>query len=133
VVGNGYARERAVSTAAGRVEVCAPRVDDRRDGQRFTSAILPPCMRRSPKVTEVLPILYLRGLSTGDFAPALEGFFGSDAGLSASTVQRLTVLLPAGCNRRLVLRTSGGLRRPLLSTSHPQLLGIALDPQTRMR
>ncbi len=47
-------------------------------------------MRRSPKVTEVLPILYLRGLSTSDFAPALEGFFGTDAGLSASTVQRLT-------------------------------------------
>ena len=47
-------------------------------------------MRRSPKVTEVLPLLYLRGLSTGDFAPALAGFFGSEAGLSASTVQRLT-------------------------------------------
>jgi putative transposase len=47
-------------------------------------------MRRSPKVTEVLPILYLRGLSSGDFAPALAGFFGSDAGLSASTVMRLT-------------------------------------------
>jgi transposase-like protein len=47
-------------------------------------------MRRSPKVTEVLPLLYLRGLSTNDFAPALEGFFGSDAGLSASTIQRLT-------------------------------------------
>ncbi len=47
-------------------------------------------MRKSPKVTEVLPVLYLRGLSTGDFAPALEGFFGSDAGLSASTVNRLT-------------------------------------------
>ena len=90
VVGNGYARKREITTAAGRVEVRAPRVDDRRDGKAFTSAILPPYMRRSPKVTEVLPILYLRGLSTGDFAPALEGFFGSAAGLSASTVQRLT-------------------------------------------
>ncbi len=48
-------------------------------------------MRKSPKVTEVLPILYLRGLSTGDFAPALGEFFGSEAGLSASTVNRLTV------------------------------------------
>jgi transposase-like protein len=47
-------------------------------------------MRRSPKVTEVLPVLYLRGLSTGDFAPALGEFFGSGAGLSASTVARLT-------------------------------------------
>ena len=90
VVGNGYHAEREVTTAAGRVEVQAPRVDDRRDGHRFTSAILPPYMRRSPKVTEVLPILYLRGLSTNDFAPALEGFFGSAAGLSASTIARLT-------------------------------------------
>jgi len=90
VVGNGHHRPREITTAAGRVEVTAPRVDDRRDGHRFTSAILPPYMRRSPKVTEVLPVLYLRGLSTNDFVPALEGFFGSAAGLSASTIQRLT-------------------------------------------
>jgi putative transposase len=90
VVGNGYARPRDVMTGAGMVEATAPRVDDRRDGERFSSAILPPYMRRSPKVTEVLPILYLRGLSTGDFVPALSAFFGSGAGLSASTVQRLT-------------------------------------------
>ncbi|MBW3605144.1 MAG: IS256 family transposase [Actinobacteria bacterium] len=90
VVGNGHHRPRQITTAAGRVEVSAPRVDDRREGHQFTSAILPPYMRRSPKVTEVLPVLYLRGLSTNDFAPALEGFFGSAAGLSASTVQRLT-------------------------------------------
>jgi transposase-like protein len=90
VVGNGRARSREVMTGAGMVEVTAPRVDDRRDGERFSSAILPPYMRRSPKVTEVLPILYLRGLSTSDFAPALSEFFGSDAGLSASTVARLT-------------------------------------------
>jgi putative transposase len=90
VVGNGYHQLREITTAAGRVEVTAPRVDDRRDGHQFTSAILPPYMRRSPKVTEVLPVLYLRGLSTNDFAPALEGFFGSAAGLSPSTIQRLT-------------------------------------------
>ncbi len=90
VVGNGFARAREVTTGAGMVEVAAPRVDDRREGERFSSAILPAYMRKSPKVTEVLPILYLRGLSTGDFAPALGGFFGSDAGLSASTVNRLT-------------------------------------------
>ena len=91
VVGNGYARPREVVTGAGAVEVTAPRVDDRREGQRFSSAILPAYMRKSPKVTEVLPILYLRGLSTGDFAPALGEFFGSEAGLSASSVNRLTV------------------------------------------
>ena len=90
VVANGYARAREVMTGAGTVEVTAPRVDDRRDGERFSSAILPPYMRRSPKVTEVLPILYLRGLSTGDFVPALSAFFGSDAGLSASSICRLT-------------------------------------------
>jgi len=90
VVGNGYAREREITTAAGRVAVRAPRVRDRRADEQFISAILPPYMRRSPKVSEVLPLLYLRGLSTGDFVPALGAFFGSEAGLSASTVQRLT-------------------------------------------
>jgi putative transposase len=93
---NGHARPRTVTTAAGEVEVSAPRVDDRRvdEGtghkQRFRSEILPPWCRKSPKVTEVLPLLYLHGMSSGDFAPALEGFFGSAAGLSASVVTRLT-------------------------------------------
>ena len=90
VVANGYARQRTVTTGAGPVEVKAPRVEDRREGERYRSAILPVYMRKSPKVTEVLPLLYLRGLSTGDFAPALAQFLGSEAGLSASTVQRLT-------------------------------------------
>jgi transposase-like protein len=90
VVANGYAREREVMTGAGMVEVKAPRVDDRREGEHYRSVILPAYMRKSPKVTEVLPVMYLRGLSTGDFAPALAEFFGSSAGLSASTVQRLT-------------------------------------------
>ena len=90
VVANGYARQRTVVTGAGPVEVKAPRVEDRREGERYRWAILPVYMRKSPKVTEVLPLLYLRGLSTGDFAPALAQFLGSEAGLSASTVQRLT-------------------------------------------
>ncbi len=90
VVGNGCARPREITTAAGRVAVQAPRVDDRRPGERYISALLPPYMRRSPKVTEVLPLLYLRELSTGDFLPALSAFFGSEAGLSASAVGRLT-------------------------------------------
>jgi putative transposase len=59
--------------------------------RRFSSAILPPWARKSPKVTEVLPLLYLHGLSTGDFVPVLEQFLGSAAGLSAATVTRLTV------------------------------------------
>ncbi len=95
VVRNGYAREREVLLGAGAVEVRAPRVNDKRmdkDGKRrrFKSLILPPYMRRSPKVCEVLPLLYLHGLSSGDFLPALREFFGSEAGLSASTVTRLT-------------------------------------------
>jgi transposase-like protein len=65
-------------------------VNDRRQGVCFRSAILPPWARRSPKVTEVLPVLYLRGISSKDFVPALAEFFGSEAGLSASTIQRLT-------------------------------------------
>jgi transposase-like protein len=60
------------------------------DGALGSWAILPAYMRKSPKVTEVLPLLYLRGLSTGDFVPALAQFLGSEAGLSPSTVQRLT-------------------------------------------
>lgn len=92
---NGRAREREILTGCGRVEVKAPRVDDRRvdeegNRRRFKSVILPPYMRRSPKVTEVLPMLYLHGLSSGDFIPALEEFFGTEAGLSASTITRLT-------------------------------------------
>lgn len=67
VVRDGSARERTVTLGAGVVKVRAPRVHDRRPGQRFTSRILPPYMRRSPRLEEALPVLYLRGLSTGDF------------------------------------------------------------------
>ena len=90
VVRNGVAEPRTVTTAAGELEIQAPRVHDRCAGRRFTSAILPPWARRSPKVADVLPVLYLRGISTKDFEPALAEFFGSEAGLSASTIQRLT-------------------------------------------
>ncbi|WP_370332562.1 IS256 family transposase [Mycolicibacterium hippocampi] len=91
VVGNGHQPARDIVTGAGPIEVRKPRVHDPREGHRFASAILPAYMRKSAKVTEVLPLLYLRGLSTGDFAPALTEFFGTDAGLSSSTIQRLTV------------------------------------------
>jgi transposase-like protein len=96
VVRNGHAVPRSVMTAAGAIEVHAPRVNDKRideaTGQRkrFSSAILPAWCRRSPKISEVLPLLYLHGLSGGDFVPALEQFLGSSAGLSASTITRLT-------------------------------------------
>lgn len=96
VVRNGYHQPREVLTAAGAVEVKAPRVNDRRidpdsgQRQRFSSAILPAWARKSPQMSEVLPLLYLHGLSTSDFGPALEQFLGSGAGLSASTITRLT-------------------------------------------
>ena len=96
VVRNGHHAEREVTTAAGAVPVRAPRVNDKRTDEatgermRFSSAILPAWARKSPRVAEVLPLLYLHGLSSSDFAPALEQFLGSDAGLSAATVTRLT-------------------------------------------
>jgi transposase-like protein len=96
VVRNGYHAEREVTTAAGAVPVRAPRVNDKRidevtgERRRFSSAILPAWARKSPKVGEVLPLLYLHGLSSCDFAPALEQFLGTGGGLSAATITRLT-------------------------------------------
>lgn len=96
VVRNGSARGRTVVAGAGAIEVQAPRVNDRRvdpatgERQGFRSSILPPYARRSPKVAEVLPLLYLHGLSSKDFVPALAEFFGTSAGLSAAAITRLT-------------------------------------------
>lgn len=96
VVRNGYHHERQVMTAAGAVAVHAPRINDKRidaetsERQRFSSKILPAWARKSPEISAVLPLLYLHGLSSGDFGPALEQFLGSGAGLSAATITRLT-------------------------------------------
>ena len=96
VVRNGHVVPRQVLTSAGAVAVRAPRVNDKRvdetSGERrqFSAAILPAWCRKSPKINEVLPLLYLHGLSSKDFTPALEGFLGTDAGLSAATITRLT-------------------------------------------
>jgi len=96
VVRNGYHDERQVATAAGAVRVRQPRVNDRRideatgERKRFASAILPAWARKSPQIAEVLPLLYLHGLSSGDFIPALEQFLGASHGLSSATVTRLT-------------------------------------------
>src|SRR3954447_10851462 len=96
VVRNGRARERRVTVGSGTVAVQAPRGNDKRvdertgERQKFSSKILPAYARRSPKVNDVLPVLYLRGLSTGDFRPALGQLLGEDAaGLSPSTISRL--------------------------------------------
>lgn len=96
VVRNGYHEPRSITTAAGSVPVRQPRVNDKRvdpdTGERakFSSVILPAWARKSPGVAEVLPLLYLHGLSSSDFGPALEEFLGSGHGLSASTITRLT-------------------------------------------
>ena len=91
VVRNGKSHhERTVQMGAGSVKIQAPRVDDRRPEQRFTSEFLPPYMRRSPRLEEAVPVLYLKGLSTGDFSEALEALLGSKAaGFSATTITRL--------------------------------------------
>jgi len=96
VVRNGYHQSREVLTSAGAVQVTVPRVNDKRtdpqtgERKRFSSAILPPWARKTPKVTEVLPLLYLHGLSSGDFVPALGQFLGSSAGLSGPVITKLT-------------------------------------------
>jgi len=96
VVRNGFHAEREVTTAAGAVPVRAPRVNDKRtdevtgERKRFASAILPAWARKSPRVAEVLPLLYLHGLSSSDFGPALEQFLGTSNGLSPATITRMT-------------------------------------------
>ena len=91
VVRNGRSHhERTIQLGAGSIKIKPPRVNDRRPDERFTSKILPPYMRRSPRIDEALPVLYLRGLSTGDFPEALEALLGPEAtGFSASTITRL--------------------------------------------
>ncbi|GGP87063.1 hypothetical protein GCM10010231_66440 [Streptomyces sindenensis] len=101
VVRNGYNQPRSVTTAAGTVEVRAPRVNDKRideatgERKRFSSAILPPWCRKSPKISEVLPLLYLHGLSSGDFVPALEQFSAPrPASVSSTTPSPWTCASP---------------------------------------
>jgi transposase-like protein len=94
VVRNGYLPERQLLTGAGRLEVEQPRVRDNtpeRDQRvRFSSSILPPYLRRSKTIDELIPWLYLKGISTGDFQEALQSLLGEDApGLSANVIVRL--------------------------------------------
>lgn len=93
VVRNGYAAPRTILTGVGPLEVTMPRAHDRRpEGQRerFTSQILPPYLRKAKAIDELIPWLYLKGVSTGDFTEALQSLLGPDCpGLSASTVTRL--------------------------------------------
>jgi transposase-like protein len=95
VTRNGHARARTILTGLGPLNVQAPRVEDRRRDEqgrklRFTSKILPPYLRKTKSMEELIPWLYLKGISTGDFTEALAALLGPDCpGLSASTVVRL--------------------------------------------
>ena len=86
VVRNGYHQPREVLTSAGAIEVTAPRVNDKRTDpatggrKRFSSAILPPWARKTPKITEVLPLLYLHGLSSGTSCPRSESSWARRTG-----------------------------------------------------
>ncbi len=96
LVRNGHAPERQIQTGIGPLEVRRPKIRDRAsvtDGEpiRFTSAVLPAYLRRTKNIEELLPWLYLKGVSTGEFAEALTALLGPQApGLSATTVRRLT-------------------------------------------
>ena len=96
VVGNGHLPERTITTGVGAVTVQQPRVHDRRpveQREKFRSAILPPYLRKTKSIEELIPWLYLKGVSTGDFSEALAALLGPDAkGLSATTVTRLKAL-----------------------------------------
>ena len=101
VVRNGHLPQRNIQTGLGPIEVRQPRVNDRRtdaEGNRirFTSRILPPYLRRTKSIEELIPWLYLRGISTGDFPQALEALLGPNAkGLSATNVVRLKTVWEA--------------------------------------
>ena len=90
IVRNGYLPERTIQTGIGPILIKQPRVRDKRTVVKFTSAILPPYMRRTPTLETVIPALYLKGISTGDFSEALESILGENAkGLSPANIVRL--------------------------------------------
>lgn len=91
VVRNGHLPERTVQTGIGGVEVCIPKVRDRSgSGIKFNSTLLPPYLKRAKSIEELLPWLYLRGISSGDFQQSLAALLGEQAqGLSANTISRL--------------------------------------------
>ena len=90
IVRNGHLPQRELITGIGPIKVRQPRVNDKREGGKFTSKILPPFMRRVPSIDALIPCLYLKGISTGDFVEALEAILGPQAsGLSATNIVRL--------------------------------------------
>jgi len=93
VVRNGYHTPRELHTGVGKIPIRQPRIDDRREGQQFSSAILPKYMRRTPSIKALIPALYLKGVSTSSFPEALQSIRGENApGLSPATIVRLKEL-----------------------------------------
>lgn len=99
IVRNGYLPERTVQTGVGNLPIKVPRTRDREGlGRTFTSALLPPYLKRAKNIEELLPLLYLKGVSTNDFSEALESLLGpASKGLSASTIGRLKEKWGAEC------------------------------------
>jgi transposase-like protein len=91
VVRNGNGKSRKVTTSVGSVTHKAPRVNDQREGEKFISKVLPPYMRKSPKVESLIPAFYLRGISTGKISKTLKEYFEGEAsiGLSPTTMSNL--------------------------------------------
>ncbi len=90
VVKNGVGRPRSVTMGSGHVEVSVPRINDQREGEKFTSMILPPHLRKSPKIESLLPALYLKGLSTNNFKNVLSDLLGEGTlGLSPASIVKL--------------------------------------------
>ncbi|MFN7905482.1 MAG: IS256 family transposase [Pseudobdellovibrionaceae bacterium] len=90
VVRNGLGKKRTVTLGSGAVDIQCPRVNDKRIGEKFSSSILPPYLRKSPKVESLIPTLYLKGLSTNDFSSALADIFGEGTmGLSPASIVKL--------------------------------------------
>jgi len=93
VVRNGWRDSRPIQTGLGDIEICQPRVKNRRLGEKFTSYILPPYLRRSPSIEALIPALYLSGVSSNSFPRALEAILGEKAqGLSAASIVRLKTI-----------------------------------------
>ncbi len=90
IVRNGFMPEREIVTGLGKMEIKQPRVNDKREGEKFTSNILPRYLKRTPSIDNLLPTLYLRGISTSQFPEALKAILGDGvSGLSANTIVRL--------------------------------------------
>ncbi len=90
IVRNGTHKPRNITVGSGTITISVPRTRSRDGGENYKSIILPPYMRRSPKIDEVVPLLYLRGLSNGDIYPALSKLLGNEvSGLSSANITRL--------------------------------------------